>query len=141
METVFLLEQNPQANLVAIDAWPSSGEDRPKLSWKTKLGDIFQRFVANCWEQRERIALLSLPTPVALRLLRSLDPQPDVIMIHCNQIGEFEQDVRLARELFPHSTVVGDNWKWSAIRYFIESNAEGCTLASHGNVWSLKPNA
>ena len=139
LETVFLLEHNRQANLVATNSWPPSGEDRPQLSWKTTLPDIHERFLANCWQHRGRVAPLSLPTPIALRLLCKLDPQPDVIVIHCNQIGEFEQDVTLARELFPQSIIVGDNWKWSAIRYFVESHSQGCQLISHGNVWALRP--
>lgn len=131
VSTMKLLQQAPNALVFAVDIWSNdyfltdSHYDKSDPTFKNILEKhpIYHQFLANTKKHRlrkvtdaegesyEGLVPMKMPSAEALRILKSLGVQPDVIYIDASHHYDYVvEDVTDCLTLFPHAQLVGDDW-------------------------------
>lgn len=144
--TRFILEKAPQATVLAVDHWLGTKQitdDAPDCL--EKLPKLYETFLVNCWEHRERLVPIKQTTIEAMKEIHSLGIHPEVIYL--DAAHDFENanaDLDMAMTLFPDAIYTGDDFslKWDGVMKTVWSHAEtssrGIVVASHA--WAIVKN-
>ncbi len=138
----FLLDQAPNAALIAIDHWRGSAEHRNKPDLAPLLPVLYETFLANCWRYRERLVALRAGTLAGMQRVAEVQLKPDLMYIDADhQYESVKADLETARKLFPEATIVGDDWNWEGVRRAVDSLArsEGWHLEVDETAWRIRP--
>jgi hypothetical protein len=142
LSTRFLAATAPRATIVSIDHWHGSPEHHQDPALQHLLPTLYESFLVNCWDRRERIIPLRMGTIEGLREIARFKLKPDLIYIDADHSFEAVQDdLATASRLFPTAALVGDDWDWEGVRRAVEKFAErtGRTLDVEGNAWGFAP--
>lgn len=113
--TRFILDHAPNAVVIAIDHWKGSEEhfDDPRFS--TKLPTLYETFLVNCWEYKNRLIPLRMTTLEGMARVHQLGLEPDLIYVDAaHDYDSVMQDLTMAYAYFPGAILCGDDWRWSA---------------------------
>jgi predicted O-methyltransferase YrrM len=105
--------ENSNAKVVAIDHWKGSIEHVNRRDVKDKLPTLYETFIVNCWDYRDRITPVKMDTISGLTWCSDMGFQPDIIFIDASH--EYEdvlKDLETSHNLFPKAILVGDDWAW-----------------------------
>ncbi len=117
LSTRFIAEQAPNAVVVAIDHWKGSPEMVDFPECVARLPALYETFLSSCWAYRDRIVPLRMETTHGMNLVHSLGIRPDLVYVDAGHLTEaVKLDVRIARRLFPHAELVGDDIHWESVR-------------------------
>lgn len=112
--TRHILKKAPNAVVVSIDHWEGS-EEHLNGPYSDLLPTLYERFLVNCWEFRDRLIPLKTTTDIGLRELS--DFEPDLIYIDAShEYMDVISDITTSIMLFPKATIVGDDWTWKSVR-------------------------
>jgi hypothetical protein len=99
---------------------------------------LYETFLANCWDYRQRIVPVRLDSLEGLAEVAQHGILPDVVYLDGDHTYEaVYADVQLIRRLFPAATLVGDDWDWEGVRAAVEQVAResGGRVGVHGTAW------
>lgn len=105
--------ENSTATIVSVDHWKGSIEHQGRKDVQDKLPTLYDTFIVNCWEYRDRIVPIRSNSTTGLHICKDLNIIPDLIFIDASH--EYEdvlKDIQTADELFPKATLMGDDWSW-----------------------------
>jgi hypothetical protein len=112
-----ILHMAPNATLICIDTWEGSPEHHLMPEVRDKLPTLYETFLSNCWEFRERLIPIQMTSQKGLFNLASLTDQPAMVYIDAShEENDVYEDTAVSRTLFPKATIVGDDWSWPSVR-------------------------
>lgn len=144
LSTRFISDCAPNAAVIALDHWRGSEEHQSRPEFRQLLPELFETFLANCWEYRERIHPLRMDGSEGLRLLAQHGVIPDLIYLDADHsYAAVRRDFELILELFPNAVVVGDDWDWTGVSAAVTDVAEVRKLQvdTDGVAWRYIPPA
>jgi len=138
--TRFICEHAPNAAVYAIDHWEGSPEHHQphRLDVKDKLATLYETFIVNCWELRDRIKPLRMDTKIGLRRCSELGLKPELIYIDAgHDYQSVFSDMALSKMYFPEAILVGDDWDWQGVRAAVINYCHKQKMRFHvyGNCW------
>lgn len=139
--TRFMLDKAPNATLYAIDTWEGSPEFA-HLDIGDRLDHALERFMANCWEYRDRIKIKKMRSIVGILacmgdfIFEEID-RPDLIYVDASHdFKDVSNDLRLIAQIFPTAQVVGDDWNWPSVKQAVIDM--GREISYIDNCWAFK---
>jgi hypothetical protein len=140
-----LLAGAPNAVVIAVDFWSNrfvleqQGDHYVKDPLQARMLErlsLLDTFVANTWSFGDRLILMRMSTPRAMRLIRdallqaeesaaSASPrsnrrpllQPDLVYVDADHHhAAAKRDIEAALAFFPDAHIVGDDWDYSGVR-------------------------
>ena len=103
----------PAGHVYTIDHFKGSKEHRGD----TRLPTLWETFVVNCWDKRERITPVRLDSRVGLLSLHQRSVQPNVIYVDgAHDYETAVRDIVLAAFLWPAAQITGDDFDRSDVR-------------------------
>jgi|GEM_PF-751069 len=129
LSTRFIAEHAPRATIVSVDTWEGSIEHKTQERYQKLLPRLFETFQARCWDYRERITPLRMNSLDGLRRVADAGLEPDLVYVDAEHTYEaVSAELRLARELFPHALLCGDDYDWSGVRRAVDEFAASAGL-------------
>jgi hypothetical protein len=136
--TRFIADKAPGATVVAVDTWAGSKEHHLMADCKPLLPVLYDTFLKNCWEYRQRILPLRTTSAHGLEILYHHAVDPDVIYIDAShEYPDVLGDVQRSLAFFPKAVLCGDDWKWEGVRKAVTQTAKAGRMKAwaKGNVW------
>lgn len=132
--TRWFCEHCSKATVVAVDTWLGSTEHL--LKRRNLLPVLYDTFLVNCWEYRDRLIPFRNTSLAAMNFLAGLKLKPDVIYFDSDHsYWGLLSELETANSLFPKAILVGDdyiakNTIGRALATFTEYKqpCEGCSL-------------
>jgi hypothetical protein len=140
----FMLESTPDAKIICIDHWFGSKEHRESghESIREKFPTLYETFLVNLWEDRFRVVPLRTDSVHGLREIHRLGLKPDLIYIDASHdYQNVFEDVKTALDLFPDSTICGDDWHYEDVRRAVGELAQEYRkkiIAEGNRVWRFE---
>lgn len=129
MSTRFIADVAPNATVIAIDTWAGSTEHQNHPQFRSMLPTLYSNFLSLSWSYRNRIIPLRMTTLEGLRAVAEAGLQPDVVFIDAEHSYEaVTAEIHLAYELFPRTTLVGDDYDWDGVRQAVNDFAQSSRL-------------
>ena len=138
--TRFLADLAPQATVIAIDHWEGSVEHMQDPELAEFLPRLFETFLAECWEYRDRVVPLRARSVEGLQCVAAAAIHPDLVYIDADhQYESVVADLTTTLELFPETTIVGDDWDWADVRRAVETvtRQQNLRIETVGNAWRI----
>ena len=115
----------PQATVICVDHWLGSQEHHHNEKFRLKLPTLYETFLVNLWEERDRVIPIRLRTTEALEEIYRFQIVPDLIYIDAGHTyQDVLADVGTSLRLFPASVICGDDWSWEEVRRAVVEIAE-----------------
>lgn len=119
--TRFLADRAPRATVIAIDHWDGSPEHRVDQELVQYLPKLYDAFLRECWEYRDRIIPLRASSIEGLKRVAEAGLVPELLYLDADhQFDSISADLTTALDLFPDATIVGDDWDWSDVQRAVE---------------------
>jgi len=142
----FMMDYNPNKFLICVDLWSNSDimDGNQVIKYNDKYGDmldkypLYETFLGNLWNFRDRIMPLKMDTKDALRKIHSMGIVPDAIYIDANHTyKDVKAEIELSLKLFPNVILLGDDINWRGVRKAVEECAEkyGFIAIKNRNCW------
>jgi hypothetical protein len=138
--TRYIADLAPQARVIAVDHWEGSAEHAQDPELAALLPRLYDTFLWECWNYRERIIPVRARSVEGLRRVRDAGLRPDLVYIDADHRYEgVVADLTAALEAFPEATIVGDDWDWESVRTAVETVARerGLEIEPHGTAWRI----
>ena len=131
--TRFILDCAPNCHLYAIDHWSddikdygngglTSAKHDPGIE---KITTLWNQFLANCWDYRERLHPIRSYTNEGLRFLSDFDIQMDVVYIDASHGYEnVYNDISDSLMNWPNAKIIGDDYSWVTVRKAVHDYAD-----------------
>jgi predicted O-methyltransferase YrrM len=119
--TNFILKNSPNAHLVCVDHWSTDIEDHIQSSFDREaamelydeISNLWEIFLVNNWEYRNRLTPIRKKTNEGLDLLSKLDIPFDLIYIDAHHDYEHVlYDIETAGKYWPNAVLCGDDYLW-----------------------------
>ncbi len=106
----------PNATVVAIDHWLGGPEHQAGLE-AHRLGTLYDTFISNCWEFRERLIPFRISTYFGIKLLRRAIEHVDLLYVDASHDAHsVYKDVLESVKAFPEARLVGDDWPFPEVQ-------------------------
>lgn len=126
-----ILKRNDDLTLICVDHWKGSEEHHKNEKCRKMLPTLYETFLVNMWEHRDRLIPIRSTTVDAMTLLFDMDLTPDAIYIDADHSRPAVAiDLDAALRFFPKATTMGDDWKWESVRFGIKD----CLKKFHPNL-------
>jgi len=113
----FLLKLAPNATIICIDHWKGSAEHQTRRDLVAKLPLLYETFIRNLWDCRDRIIPVRADSVVGMQEIHALDIHPDVVYVDWSHDADsVHRDLTTALDLFPEAVIIGDDWTWQSVR-------------------------
>jgi hypothetical protein len=126
--------------VIAVDHWVGSVEHANDPELASFLPRLYETFLSECWDYRDRVIPLRANSVDGLRRVHAAGLSPDVVYVDADHRYEsVVADLTAALDLFPRATIVGDDWDWDSVRTAVEAVARqrGIEVQSHGTAWRI----
>ncbi len=140
LTTRLIAQQAPGARVIAVDPWKRPPGPHAMVDFKAMTPEVYERFLVNCWADRDRVIPLPGSTAGGLKEVHARGISPDVVYMSANGSAAVASDVRLARELFPDAVLLGNHWHWPPLQRALGAVVQnGCgELQVMGDMWSIR---
>lgn len=109
--TRVLLDANPDAHVISIDHWKGSQEHSGFRY--TFLPVLFETFLVNCWDFRDRLVPVRETSLNGLEIVAECNVQPDLILVDAShEYQDVLKDIETSHRLFPNAIICGDDYNW-----------------------------
>jgi hypothetical protein len=142
MSAKFIAQHAPNAFVACVDHWQGSQEHHSYPAWAVDLPTLYDTFLRNLWQFRDRVIPVKETTQDGMQIISSLELMPDLVYIDAAHDTEsVASDVATALRLFPKSVLVGDDWSWDSVRAGVERafSCSGREIQSKGVCWYSFP--
>lgn len=114
----WFLKTAPNATVICIDHWKGSREHLHRPALAAKLPILYETFLRNLWEWRDRIVPIRSDSVEGMREVAALGVVPDVVYVDWSHDADNVcRDLTAAMDLFPPpSEIIGDDWTWPTVR-------------------------
>ncbi len=141
--TKYLLDNCPDANVFSVDIWDD------KLSWIQKDSTlnaivkehpVFETFLANFWDYRNRLCPIKMSSLEAIPLLSQHGIEVDCVYLDSGHYyEETKKEVRAVKKHFPKAFLCGDDYYRDDCRKGLNEISEelGMSLLIIHNAWIL----
>lgn len=103
--------------IICIDHWLGSEEHQNRDDYRELLATLYEVFLSNLWEYRERVVPMRTTTLDGMKELHALGVIPDIIYVDAAHDAEsVYRDITLAKTLFPDAEICGDDWMRQSVR-------------------------
>ena len=139
--TRFLLDNAPNATVIAIDHWDGSEEHLTDKKFATILPVLYETFLVNCWQYKNRLIPVKNSSLLGLQDVYNEKIKPDLVYIDASHdYDAVTKDLEKTFALFPNTIICGDDWGWDPVRTAVEdfSARNSFMIFSEGNFYSLK---
>ncbi len=109
--------------LFAVDIWPSEkNKSTPtcipaQQKILDKLPTLYETFLVNCWDHKEKIIPLKMLTIEGLEKIHNLNVSLDIIYIDAShQYEDVKNDILISLRLFPDAVLYGDDFFSGQVR-------------------------
>lgn len=124
LSTRFIAEAAPRATVISVDHWKGSPEHHTEERFRPLLPRLYETFQSRCWKYRDRIVPLRMNSLDGLRRVSEAGLEPDFIYVDAEHTYEaVSAELKLARELFPHTLLGGDDYDWLGVRQAVDEFA------------------
>jgi predicted O-methyltransferase YrrM len=124
MSTRYIADHAPQATVISVDHWRGSPEHQTQEHFQKLLPRLYETFQARCWDYRERVVPLKMTTLDGLRAVAEAGVEPDLVFVDAEHSYEaVTAELTLIRQLFPGTTVGGDDYDWQEVREAVDRYA------------------
>jgi hypothetical protein len=124
LSTRFIAAQAPAATVISVDHWQGSPEHQTQERFQKLLPNLYETFMARCWQYRQRIVPLRMSTLDGLRVVAESGVKPDFIYVDAEHSYEaVTAELTLARQLFPQAALGGDDYDWTGVRAAVDGFA------------------
>lgn len=124
--TRFLLNNSPKSHLLCLDHWSPDVNDHGNGGTTTyedndpellQLPKIWDSFLHNNWEYRDRLTPVRAKTPIGLESIKSYNFPVDLVFIDADHSynGTYNDIVKCA-ELWPTAQITGDDFTWETVK-------------------------
>lgn len=140
--TRLLAEMSPMATVLAVERWHGCRESASHPDWIPRLPQIWERFARNCADLHDRIVPMRCAPTDGLQEVFDAGLEPDCVFIDCDyDLAEVQSVLATARRLFPRAVLIGDDWRWWAVRDTVRdlSAAPALHVYSSANTWVARP--
>jgi predicted O-methyltransferase YrrM len=138
--TRYIADLAPQAKVVAVDHWEGSVEHAQDPELAEFLPHLYDTFLSECWDYRERIIPVRARSVEGLRRIRDAGLSPDLVYIDADHRYEaVVADLTATLDLFPDAVIAGDDWDWDSVRSAVEAvvRERGLDVQPQGSAWSI----
>jgi hypothetical protein len=138
--TRYIADLAPRAKVVAIDHWEGSAEHAQDPELAAFLPRLYETFLSECWDYRERIIPVRAKSVEGLRRVRDAGLRPDLVYIDADhRYDGVVADLTGALEAFPEAAIIGDDWDWESVRSAVEAVARerGLEVQPQGSAWRV----
>jgi len=113
--TRFILNHRPGIRIVCVDHW--EGDEQTKQANPAMHdGTLYDSFLYQCWDYRERIAILKMQTTIGMMRVYTSGLKPLLIYVDASHDEDsVYADAYAACNLFPRAVVVGDDVMQSGV--------------------------
>lgn len=117
MSTLWLAEKvGPLGKIVSIDHFEGSRDHKIDPRHASILPILWETFVVNCWEMRDRIVPVCGSSRDALPYLQASGFEPNVIYVDgSHDYDDVVLDLTLSLALWPKARVVGDDFEVDSV--------------------------
>lgn len=144
--TRFILQHAINAKVIAIDHWSNNIKDygnggstnAPSDPGIEKIGTLWETFLVNCWDYRDRLYPVRAYTQDGLKILKDYNIVADVVYIDASHSYEdVLADITLSRELWPNAQIVGDDYAWESVKQAVHdyANKHNLKVMFEDNCW------
>ena len=146
MSTRYLLELAPNATVLAIDHWKGDesifrdGDDMVK----GRLPNLYDQFLANCWEFRDRLIPMRTTTTDGIKEISDLQLLPQFIYLDAShEYKDVKNDLNAIGLYYPTVRLGGDDYggKWKGVKKAVDEHAAkmGMIVCSSEHAWTMVP--
>ena len=122
MSAYFMAKTTSGIPIYCIDHWKGSPEHERMGIDTSKL---YETFIVNCWEYRDRIKPIRRTSIGGLLFLKSKGIKPDIIYVDgAHDFASVYIDIHACLKLFPDATICGDDWTLKSV---MEAVQQICT--------------
>lgn len=126
----------PNATVICIDHWKGS-EEHQSGPESLKLSTLYETFLVNLWEKRDRIIPVRAGNIIGMQEVASLRINPDVVYVDWSHDADSVcSDLLAAREMFPRATLIGDDWSWESVREGVQRS--GLSVQVWGGCYKIE---
>lgn len=135
LSTRWMLDRAPNANIIVVDHWKGSPNTIEQEF------NLYEKFLSNCWEYRDRIIVFRRETSSVLPYLLSLNLNPDLVYIDAGHDYESaSRDIRFSIGF--DCTLVGDDFNpnaWAGVVRAVWEEAANYKRRINvwGSCWSM----
>ncbi len=117
LSTLWLAEKvGKSGRVVTIDTFEGNWEHKVDPALATVLPLLWETFVVNCWDMRERIIPVRADAKDALPYLHTAGFEPNVIYIDGSHLyDDVVRDLALTISLWPKARIVGDDFEMETV--------------------------
>lgn len=136
--TRFMLNICPMSYVIAIDHWEGSVEHHITPEFAEKLPTLFETFLANCWDYRNRLIPFKRNSIDAIKELHDLNVPIDFFYIDASHdYNSVVRDIETCLKYYPRSIITGDDWSWESVRNAAIDVAKkyNFEIKGEGNFW------
>jgi hypothetical protein len=144
--TRFILDKAPNANVIAIDHWSNNisnygnggSTDTSKDPGIEKIYTLWETFLVNCWDYKDRLYPVRAYTHEGLNYLKQYNIIADVIYIDASHsYDDVLSDITLSKKLWPKAQIIGDDYTWESVKRAVHDYASKNNLKveSNQNCW------
>jgi hypothetical protein len=125
MSTRHIAKLAPHATIISVDHWEGSPEHLAGAQFQRMLPTLFDSFLSECWQYRDRIIPLRFSTIDGLRTIANYGIEPDLIFIDAeHSYDAVTAELELSTELFPQARLVGDDFDWRGVQDAVQHFAQ-----------------
>lgn len=135
----FMADLAPNATVYCVDTWLGSYEHLERQEWKEFLPTLWDQFVVDCWDYRDRIVPIKMDSIIGIEMLAADGIKPDVVYIDGgHRYDVVVNDIRTVMRLWSGSTIIGDDWGWDDVRRAVEELVPKKNLRVDNNCWWIE---
>ena len=120
-------DMSSNCKVVCIDRWELVDPNDEDIigkninNFKYIMNNMYDIFIANCWEYRDRIIPVKEDGVVGLMILRDLQVEPDFIFVDGDHDeGGCSKDLAMCAACFPRTKILGHDWSWPGVKVSAE---------------------
>jgi hypothetical protein len=120
-------EMGSHGTIICVDHWKGSPEHVKSDEFTDVLPTLYETFIKNQWELRDKIIMVREDTLTGMKMVHSCGIRPCIVYIDAgHEYDNVSKDISDAIALFPDALLIGDDYqkKWADVMRAWDEAAE-----------------